>query len=153
MMLEGDANGLRRDRCIVLDRLAERVLHGVLTVAGRHLKDFQILPNGDLTAVLVAEPIVGHAKMAGRKQVLVIPVVLERTGLAYQRVDHMTVVDCMLAAARQAWHLFNDRSFVPDLDRIRVDHDVHLVADQSAVNRVRVAFDLNRAARANLDPA
>ena len=101
--------------------------------------------------MLLAQPIVGDAKMAGRKHVFVILVVLESSRLADQRIDHMAIIDGVLVAAGQARHPLNCAAGVPDLDEVRVDHHVHFVADQPAMNRIRVAFDLNRAAAADLD--
>jgi hypothetical protein len=47
----------------------------------------------------------------------------------------------------------NPGSRPPDFNRVGVDHDIDLPADQSAGNRIRVAPDLNRAAAVDLDPA
>jgi hypothetical protein len=63
----------------------------------------------------------------------------------------VTVIDRVLTATGQAWHPLNLGARVPDLDEIGVDHNVYSVANQPAGNRIRVAFDLDRAATANLD--
>lgn len=75
------------------------VLHGVLAVPRRQLQDFQVFADGHLGAVHAAQLIVCHAEVARGEQVLVILVVLERAGLADQRVDHMAVIDRVLAVA------------------------------------------------------
>lgn len=106
-----------------------------------------------MLAVRTAQLIVGHAKVAGREQVLVILVVLERAGLADQRVDYVTVIDRVLAAARQTRHPLHKDLSVPDFEVVGVDRDIHPIVDQPAGHRIRVALDLNRAAGADLDAA
>lgn len=84
--------------------------------------------------------------MARGKHVLVILIVLECTGLADQRINHMTVIDRMLTAANQTGHLLDFGLAVPNLNGIGIDNNIHLVTDQSAVNRIRIPFDLDGAA-------
>lgn len=98
-----------------------------------------------------AQLIVGHAEVARGKQVLVVLVVLERAWLADQRVDHVAVVDRVLAAAGEARHPLHLNVPEPHLDVVGVNHDVHLVTDQSAGNRIRVPLHLDRAAGVNFN--
>jgi len=151
MTFDGRSNQRRRDRRVLSQRQAQGLLHGILAVAGRQLQDLEIFPGCHARTVRGEQLIVGHAKMAGRKQVLVVLVVLESARLANQRIDHMAVVDRVLAAARQPRHLLNQNVCVPDLDEVRVDHHVHLVPNQPTGNGVRVALDLNGAAAADPD--
>jgi len=151
MLLDGESNRLRRDDRAAGDGQTQRILHGILTVPGRQPQNLQVFANALALAVIAAQPIVGDAKMAGRKHVLPVLVVLERARLADQRIDHMTVVDCVLAVAGQAWHPLDFGARVPDLDKVGVDHHVYFVPDQSAVYRVGVALDLDRTAAADPD--
>lgn len=152
MLLDGDSNQLRRDGHALGNGQTQRLLHRVLAVPGRQLQDLQVFADALAGTVIAAKPIVGNAKVAARKHLLPILVVLERTGLANQRIDHVTVIDRVLAAARQPGHPLNFASRVPDLDEVRVDHDVDPVANQPAGNRIRVTLDLDRAATVDLDP-
>jgi hypothetical protein len=117
------------------------------------LQDFQVLADRNLWAVVSAKPIVSDTEMAGGKQVLVILVVLKRAGLADQRIDHVTVIDRVFTAAGQTRHLLNLDSRVPYFDLLDVDHDIDLLTDQTAGNRVRIPLDLNRTAAVNFDSA
>jgi len=152
VLLDGDSNQLRRDGHALGNGQTQRLLHRVLAVPGRQLQDLQVFADALAGTVIAAKPIVGNAKVAARKHLLPILVVLERTGLANQRIDHVTVIDRVLAAARQPGHPLNFASRVPDLDEVRVDHDVDPVANQPAGNRIRVTLDLDRAATVDLDP-
>ena len=151
MLLDGKLNRLRRNRLAPRDGQTQRVLHRVLAVAGRQLQDLQVFADALARAVITAKAIVGDAKVAGREHIFPILVVFERAGLANQRIDHVTIIDRVLLAARQAWHPLNFAARVPDHDEVGVDHNVHPVADQPAMNRIRVAFDLDRAATADFN--
>jgi hypothetical protein len=151
VLLDGKSNRLRRDGLALRDDQTQRVLHRVLAISGRQLQNLQVFADPLATTVIAAQPIVGDPKVTARKHVLPILVVLERAGLADQRIDHVTVIDRVLAAAGQAWHPLNLGARVPDLNEIGVDHNVHPVANQPAVHRIRVALDLNRAAAADPD--
>lgn len=104
VLLDGQPHRFRRDGPSFGDGNPQRVLHGILAVPRRQLQDFQVLADGHLRAVHAAQLVVSHAEVARGKQVLVILVVLERAGLANQRVDHVTVVDRVLAAAAETRH-------------------------------------------------
>lgn len=153
MAFDGKANPFRSDRRVLVDRQTQRILHGVLTVAGRQLQNLQVFASRHTRAMSAKQCIVGDAKMARRKHVCMILVVLEGARLANQRVNHMPIIDGMLAAAGQTRHRLNLASRSPDLDRISVDHNIDPHADQPTGNRIRVALDLNRATAADLDSA
>ena len=153
MLLDGQPHQLRRDGPPFGNGDPQGVLHGVLTVSRRQLQNFQVFADGHLGSMHAAQFIVGHAEIARGEQVLMILVVLERAGLADQRVDHVAVVDRVLAAAAKPRHPLHVDVCVPHLDVVGVDHDIHLEADQSAGDRIRVPLHLNRAAGVNLDAA
>jgi hypothetical protein len=100
MTLDGKSNRLRCDRPVLGDRQPQRVLHGILAITGRPLQNLQVLASRHARSVIAEQPIVSHAKVARGKHVGAILVVLEGAGLANQRVDHVTVVDRVLAVAR-----------------------------------------------------
>jgi hypothetical protein len=152
VLLDGQPHRCGRDRPPLRDGDPQSVLHRVLAVPRRQLQDFQVFADGYLGAVSPTQLIVGHAEVAGGEQVLVVLIVLERTGLADQRVDHVAVVDRVLTAAGETRHPLHLGARVPDLEVVSVDHDVHLVADQAAGHRIRVPLDLNRAAGAYFNP-
>lgn len=153
MLLDGQANRLRRNGLALCDGQTQRVLHRILAVAGRQLQNLQVFAEALAWAVIAAQRVVGDPKVTGRKHVLAILVILERSRLADQRIDHVTVVDRVLAAAGQTRHPLDLRVGVPDLDEVGVDHRVDLLSDQSAVYRIRVTLDLDRAAAADPDAA
>ena len=151
MLLDGKSNRLRRNGSALCDSQTQRVLHCVLAVPGRQMQNLQVFADAPVWAVIATQPIVGDPKVTGRKHVLAILVILERTRLADQRIDHVTVIDRVLAAAGQTRHPLDFGVRVPDLDEVGVDHHVHLLPDQPAGHRIRVTLDLDRAATADPD--
>jgi len=151
VLLDGQANRRRTDGPALGDGPTQRLLHRVLAITGRQLQNLQVLADALAGTVIAAEPIVGDTKLARRKHLLPILVVRERTRLADQRIDHVTVIDRVLAAARQPGHPLDFASPVPHLDDVGVDHHVDPVANQPAGNRIRVTLDLDRAAAADPD--
>jgi hypothetical protein len=152
MLLDGEANQLRGDGRALGNGQTQRLLHRVLAITGRQLQNLQVLADALAGTVVAAEPIVGDAKLARRKHLLPILVVRERTRLADQRIDHVTVIDRVLAAARKPGHPLDFASPVPHVDDVGVDHHVDPVANQPAGNRIRVTLHLDRAATADHDP-
>jgi hypothetical protein len=75
-----------------------------------------------------------------------VAVVRERPRLAHQPVDHVPVLDPVLAAATQTRQTFHTLLRVPDLDHLRADPRLHPLADQTARHRIDVALDMDRAA-------
>ena len=65
----------------------------------------------------------------------------------------MPIVDRMLADANQPRDPVDKCVRVPHFDTVDIKHNVNHMTDQATVNRVHVAFHLNRAAAVNLDPA
>ena len=75
-----------------------------------------------------------------------IAVVRERPRLAHQPVDHVAIVDPMLATTTQPWQMLHTTLRVPHLHLLGADPHLHPFADQTARHRVDVALDMNRAA-------
>lgn len=151
MLLHGRANQCRRNRPVLVDRLLQCLLHGILAIPGRQLQNLQIFPGGNAFAVRQQKFIVGHAKMTAGKQVGMIFIHCHGPWLAHQRVNHMPVVDGVLAVSQEPRHGLNLVCSEPNFDFISVNHHVHPHADQPTGNRVGVALDLNRATFLHLD--
>jgi hypothetical protein len=99
VLLDGKSNRLRRDGLAAGDGQTQRVLHRILAVPGRQLQNLQVFADALAMTMIATQPIVGDPKVTGRKHVLPILVILERARLADQRIDHVTVIDRVLAAA------------------------------------------------------
>ena len=127
----------------------QRVLHRVLAFVSREFEDFQVFPHRNLLAVSIAQRVVGDPKMAGREHVFAVLVVLERTRLTNQRVDHVAVVDRESADPDQPRHPLNREPVMRHVDPFGRDPDVDLLTDQTTGNRVGIAADLDRAAGAD----
>lgn len=145
MLLNRGANSFRADRGVVCERDPERIVDRILAVTRRHLQDLQILADGGLLRAFLTQPIVGHAKMAGGKQVFTVHVAGERPRLTNQRIDNVPVVDAVFTGSHQTRHDLNLLASEPYFNGIHIDQRIDLVADQATVNRVGVPFHLNRA--------
>ena len=91
--------------------------------------------------------VVGDPERGCREQVIPVSVRRERTRLADQPVDHVTVVDPVLPATTQSRHPLHHLLRVPHLHVLGVQTHLDPLTDQSARHRVRVPLDLDRAAR------
>ena len=91
--------------------------------------------------------------MACGKHVLPILIVLKGPRFANQRIDHVAVVDGMLARTDDTGHALDKHVAVPYFDEVGIDHHVDLVSDQAAGNRIGVPLDLDRAAAVDLNSA
>jgi hypothetical protein len=94
--------------------------------------------------------VVRLTKPAGGKQVCLIAVAGECSGLAHQPVDHMPVIDAMLVVAAQPWHRHLELLRVPHLDRLGPHARFHPFSLQSRRDRVNVVLHLDRAPLAHL---
>jgi hypothetical protein len=103
----------------------------------------------------VSHGVVGHPEPAGREHRIAVTVLLERPGFADQPVDHMMVIDPMLASPSEPGQGVDLPGSVPDVEGLGPDVDIHLHANQSAGQRVGVAADVDRAPRIdpNLEPS
>jgi hypothetical protein len=111
------------------------------------LQNSQVLARGGFRRALLSQPVAGHAKAAVGEQVLAVAVVLEGAGLAHQLVDDVPVVDRVLVSPDQSRQRLDPRLGMPDLHAIGVQAGLDLVPNQSAVNRVDVAMDMDQASR------
>lgn len=132
------SNCLDAQRRLLVELRAECVGHEILTFPSGELKQLQIIASRDLVAVLLPQSVVRHPKIAVGKHLFAVLVVFKGTRLSYQTVDHMPVVDQTLFAPDQARHSLHFLSRIPDDDLVHLDEAVHLPADQTTGDRIRI---------------
>jgi hypothetical protein len=147
---QGD-HGRRGQRHVAREQNPQSILHGRLALAGRVLKDSQVFLGPRPFALFLAEPVVGHAEAAGREQILAVAILGKRSRLADQRVDDVPVLHLVLVPPDQSRQRVHTVVRVPHLDPIGEESGLDRFADEPTVHRVRVAVDVDEAAR--IDPA
>ncbi len=90
--------------------------------------------------------VISQLKLARREQVVAVAIGRERPRLAHQPVDHVAIVDVMLAPAAQARQLVHAPLCVPNLDALGEDPGLDLFPDQPARYRIDVLIHVDRAA-------
>jgi hypothetical protein len=110
------------------------------------MQDPQVLLRRPLRMPL-AQEVVGQAEAARREQVPPVAIVGERPRLAHQPVDHVAVLDAVLAASPQTRQRLHQPLRVPHLDPLGIQPGLDPLADETARHRVGVAQDVDRAAR------
>lgn len=149
----------RRDSLAVgrlpgVEQQSQGVVDPALSFLARQAEDLQVIPDG-AAGPSVLQHVVGDPEPAGRKHRVAVAVFLERSGLAHQPVDDVTVLDAMLPPATKPRQGVDLAGAVPDLQGLGHDVNLHPLTDQSAGQRVDVAADVDRAPRVDpcLDPA
>ncbi len=102
--------------------------------------------------LLCLQRVVGPPVRHARVQLLPVHIAGEGPRLAHQPVDHVAVLDVVLALTVQARHRLHARPGVPDLDRLGVDPRLDALTDQSRRHRVAVLLHLDRAPLADAHP-
>lgn len=138
-------HGLDARRLAFLEQPGQHRLHPALRLPRRQVQNPQVLLDRSLRTLL-EQQVVGQTKLARREQVRTVAVILEGPRLAYQPVDHVAVLDPMLATTTQTRQLLHTPLCVPHLDLLGADPRLYPLADQAARYRVDVALDVNRAA-------
>jgi hypothetical protein len=92
----------------------------------------------------LSEAVVGQAESRRREEVVAVGVVRERSRLTHQRVDDVPVMHRVLVPPDQSRSRVGELVRVPDLDTVRVQPGLHPLADQTAVDRVNAAVDVNQ---------
>ena len=126
-------------------------LHARLALACRQVQNPQVLLVRPRRLSL-AEHVIDHAKLAAGKQVRTIAVVGERPGFADQPIDHVPVLDVMLATSTQPRQLLAQLLGVPHFDALGVQTGLHPLVDQPARHRVDVVVHVDDAARFHAHP-
>ncbi len=101
---------------------------------------------------LPAQSVVCQPKLARREQVVAVAIVGERARLAHQPVDHVAILDAVLAPATQARQLVHTPLRVPDLDPLGEHAGLDPLADQPAGHRVDVLVHMDGAAAIHAHP-
>jgi hypothetical protein len=132
----------------------QRLVNSAFSFLGGQVEDCQIVLD-HAAGPPVFQGVVGHPEPAGREHCIAVAVLLERPGLADQPVDHVAVIDPMLASPSEPGQGVDPPGAVPDVEGLGPDMDIHLLADQSAGQRVGVAADVDCAPRINpgLEPS
>lgn len=133
------------DRLCVVQQRPQRRVDRHFAVGGRQVQNLQVFPHRS-PRPLFTQHVIGQAKPRRRKQFFAITIVLERARLADQRVDHVPIVDAMLATSPQPRQRVDALLAIPDLQLFGVQPHVHRLADQAAVDRVSVVLDMNQTA-------
>jgi len=122
-----------------------------LRLPRRQVQDLQVLLGRSLR-LLPAQGVVGPAEAAGREQVVAVAVVGEGARLAHQPVDHVAVLDAMLAPTAQPRQPLHQPLAVPDLQVIGVQPRLDPLPDQAARHRVDVLAHVDGAAAIDAHP-
>jgi len=103
----------------------------------------------------VLQEVVGHPEPAGGEHRIAVAILLERARLFDQPVDDVAVLDAMLASASESRQGVQLPGPMPDVESFGPDVNIHLFADQTTRQRVRVAADMDRAPRidSGLEPS
>jgi hypothetical protein len=103
----------------------------------------------------VFQQVVGHPKPAGGEHRIAVAVLLERPGLADQPVDHVAIIDPMLASPSEPGQGVDLAGSAPDIKGFGPDMNIDLLTNQSAGQRIGVAANMDRAARidSRLEPS
>ena len=141
-------DGIRVDRSASLKQSFDRTFDGRLAHPSGQIKDFQVLA-ACTRRPFFQEFVVRHAEPNARKQVVVPAVVLERARLADEAVDHVSIVDSVLALAVQTRQTLGASLCVPDFEMFGKDANLHLLADQPTRHAVDVVLDDDRARTTN----
>jgi len=143
-------HGVGAQRQVTAEQQTQGLVHRGLALPRRQQEDLQVLPGRPCGAVPL-QGVVRHPETAGREHRVAVAVFLERPRLAHQPVDHVTVVDLLLAPAPKSRQFVHPSGPVPDLQSFRPDVDLNPLADQPARHRVDVAADVDRAPRVDPD--
>ena len=146
MLTQPLCHGVGIQQLAHLEQAGQRCFHPRLALACRQVQDAHILL-GRPGWLPLEEQVVGHAETAAGEQIRLIAVVGEGPRFAHQPVDHVPVVDAVLATPPQTGQLLHPLLAVPDLDPLGVQAGLHPLADQPAGHRVNVPLHPDNAAR------
>jgi len=143
-------HGVVAQRLVAAEQQPQGLVHRGLALLRRQQEDLQVLPGRPAGAVPL-QGVVGHPEPAGGEHRVAVAVLLERPRLAHQPVDHVAVLDLVLAPAPQPRQLVHPTGPVPDLHSFGPDVDLDPLTDQPARHRVDVPADVDRAPRVDPD--
>lgn len=141
-------DGLRRKRRgLIAGELRQGSFDELLALGRRQFQDPQILFGGRTLRKSRRQLVEGDAEAGRWEERRPITIIGQRARLSQQPVDEVAVVDLLLAAAHQPRQRLHQPIAQVDLERRLADENLHLLADQSAVNRVDVRADVDQARR------
>jgi hypothetical protein len=117
----------------------------------RHVQQPHVFPVRTLR-LLRLQRVIRPTKRHTRVQFLAVHVPRKCSRLSHQPVDHMPIVDPVLALTPQTLHRLHPRPGVPHLDLVRTDPRFHFFTNQPRRHRVRVLLHLDRAPLAHTHP-
>jgi hypothetical protein len=152
-LTHGVGHGVAAQQLVTAEQEPQRLVDRGLALPRRQQEDLQVLLDRP-AGTLPLQGVVRHPKAAGGEHRSAVPVFLERPRLAHQPVDHVAVLDAVLAPAPKPRQLVHPTGPVPDLQSFGPDVDLDPLADQLARYRVDVPADVDRAPRGDphLDP-
>jgi hypothetical protein len=148
-LAEGLGHGFGVGRPTLVEQEPQRLVHAAFSFLCRQMENRQVVLD-HAAGPPVLQEVVGHPEPAGGEHRIAVAVLLERSGLTDQPVDDVAVLDAMLAPAPESRQGVQLPGPMPDVESFGPDVNIHLFADQTARQRVRVAADMNRAPR--IDP-
>jgi hypothetical protein len=141
---EGLGHGVGVGRPALVEQEPQRLVHAAFSFLRGQVEDRQVILD-HAAGPPVLQQVVGHPEPAGGEHRVAVAVLLERPGLADQPVDDVAVLDAMLTSASESRQGVQLPGPVPDVEGFRPDVNIHLFADQSAGQRIRIAADVDRA--------
>lgn len=121
-------HGDRIHTAVLLQQFYQHRLYTRFALACRQMQNPQVLlvrPH----RLTRTQHIVGHAEVAAGEHLRLVTIVGKRPWLADQPVDHMTVIDAMLASTTQTRHLVTHLLGIPHFHMLGVETHLHLLTD------------------------
>ncbi len=142
--MEDLGHGFDIERAALVEQEPQRLVHAAFSRLGGQVEDRQVILD-HAAGPPVFQQVVSHPEPAGGEHRIAIAVLLERSGLTHQPVDDVAVIDAMLAPASEPRQDVELPGPMPDVEGLGPDVDIHLLADQTAGQRIRVAANVDRA--------
>src|SRR4030042_113594 len=98
------------------------------------------------------QPVIGHAKSMGGKQLFTVTIVLKSPGFSHQPVNNVPVLDVMLAFPAQTRDRLEASLAIPYLQVLCIKPHLDLLVNEAAIHRIHVVVDPDGAARPHPDP-
>ena len=138
---------LLRNGLPALKQDAEGRIHARFALPGRQMQDAQIGLVCPVRLLMRApQHVIGHPEPVRGKEIRPVPVVGKRSRTQHQRVDHVTLLDPVLALAEEPRHTLHKALPIPYLDPFAKDAYVDTLTDKLALHRVAVLSHAYRAA-------
>jgi hypothetical protein len=141
-------DGLRRKRrALIAGELRQRAFDEFFALGRRQFQYPQVLLDGRSLREPRRQLIEGEAKTGRREERRPITIAGQSARLSHQPIDDVAVVDLLLAAAEEPRQRLHQLIAQVDFERRLAEENLHLPADQAAVNRVDVRANVDQARR------